>query len=87
VNASAGRDHWTTAYSDLLAGGRLTRGQVLGSTTADGHYPASRPVTVHDILATVYHCLDIDPHAVLTDALGKPVAILPEGDPISELLG
>jgi hypothetical protein len=87
VNASAGRDHWTTAYSVFLAGGGLTRGQVLGSTTADGHYPASRPITVHDILATVYHRLGIDPHAVLMDPVAKPVAILPDGEPIAELQG
>ena len=52
VNASAGRDHWTTAYSVFMAGGGLTRGQVLGSTTPDGRHPHTRPVAVHDILAT-----------------------------------
>jgi hypothetical protein len=87
VNAGAGRDHWTTVYSAFLAGGGLTRGQVLGSTTADGHYPASRPVSVHDILATVYSRLGIDSRSVINDSVGKPVGILPEGEVISELLG
>jgi hypothetical protein len=86
VNGAAGRDHWTTAYSVFIAGGGLTRGQVLGSTTPDARYPASRPVTVHDILATVYRQLGVDPEALLTDALGRPVPILPEGRPIAELL-
>jgi hypothetical protein len=87
INSAAGRDHWTTAYSIFMAGGGLTRGQVLGSTTPDARYPASRPVTVHDILATVYHQLGIDPEAQLTDALGRPIPILPEGRLVAELLG
>ena len=87
VNDAAGRDHWTTAYSVFMAGGGLTRGQVLGSTTPDARYPASRPVTVHEILATVYQQLGVDPETLLTDALGKPIPILPEGRPIAELLG
>ncbi|MBI3865864.1 MAG: DUF1501 domain-containing protein [Planctomycetia bacterium] len=86
VNAAAGRDHWTTAYSIFLAGGGLTRGQVLGSTTPDARYPASRPMTVHDVLATVYHQLGVDPESLLVDSLGRPVPILPEGQPITELI-
>src|SRR5262249_34000832 len=87
VNDAAGRDHWTTAYSVFIAGGGLTRGQVLGSTTPDARYPASRPATVHEILATVYQQLKVDPETLLADALGKPIPILPEGRPIGELLG
>ena len=87
VNDAAGRDHWTTAYSVFMAGGGLTRGQVLGSTTPDARYPASRPVTVHEILATVYHQLGVDPETLLADALGRPIPILPEGRPLAELLG
>ncbi len=87
INSAAGRDHWTTAYSVFLAGGGLARGQVLGSTTADARYPATNPITVHDILATVYSRLGVDPNTLLTDALGRPVQILPEGQPIAELCG
>ena len=46
-----------------------------------------RPVTVHEILATVYQQLGVDPETLLGDALGKPIPILPEGKPIAELLG
>jgi hypothetical protein len=87
VNAAAGRDHWTAAYSVFLAGGGLTRGQVLGSTTADGRYPGSRPIAVPEILATVYHQLGIDPKALLRDSQGRPIPILPEARPIAELVG
>jgi hypothetical protein len=86
VNSAAGRDHWTTAYSIFMAGGGLTRGQVLGSTTPDAHYPANRPVTVHEIVATVYNQLGVDPGTLLVDALGQPIRILPEGRPLAELI-
>jgi uncharacterized protein (DUF1501 family) len=83
---NAGRDHWTAAYSVLLAGGGLTRGQVLGSTTEGGRLPGSRPVTVPEILATVYHRLGIDPNTLVRDAQQRPVPILPEVVPLRELL-
>ena len=87
INRSAGRDHWTYAYSVLLAGGGLTRGQVVGSTTSLGEWPSSRPISVPEILATVYDRLGIDPNTLLNDEQGRPVAILPEAKPIRELAG
>jgi uncharacterized protein (DUF1501 family) len=86
VNAQAGRDHWTSAYSVMLAGGGLTRGQVLGSTTAGGQYPGSRPVTVPEIVATVYRQLGVDPETVVHDPEGRPYPILPPARPIAELI-
>jgi uncharacterized protein (DUF1501 family) len=86
INAQAGRDHWTAAYSVLLAGGGLTRGQVLGSTTRGGEAPGQRPVAVPEVVATVYHRLGIDPKALLYDRQNRPVPILPEAEPVQELL-
>lgn len=86
INAKAGRDHWSRAWSVMMAGGGLTRGQVLGSTTADGSDPASRPVHLNDVLATVYHQLGIAPELTLTDKAGRPMRIQPEASPVSELL-
>jgi uncharacterized protein (DUF1501 family) len=87
-SGGSGRDHWTAAYSVMLAGGGLTRGQVLGSTTSNGAWPGKRPVTVPEILATVYHQLGIDPNTMLDDEQKRPIPILPgEARPIGELLG
>lgn len=86
INRDAGRDHWTTAYSVFLAGGGLTRGQVIGKTTPDGSHPAQRPVTVHDILATAYQQLGVDPHSYVQDRASRPVPILPDGAPIADLI-
>ncbi len=87
VDPKGGRDHWTAAYSVLLAGGGLTRGQVLGSTTSNGAYPGTSPVTVPELLATVYHRLGIDPNTLLHDREKRPIPLLPDrARPIGELL-
>lgn len=86
INNKAGRDHWSRAWSVMAAGGGLTRGQVLGSTTRDGSDPASRPVHLNDLLATVYHQLGIDADLTFDDELGRPVRIQPESNPVTELL-
>jgi hypothetical protein len=38
------------------------------------------------LLATVYRHLGIDTHQAFHDNSGRPVRILPDGEPISELL-
>lgn len=85
VNRNAGRDHWSRAWSVMMAGGGLTSGQVLGSTSPDGSDPASRPVPLNDLLATVYHQLGIAPDLTVDDELGRPIRIQPESRPIEEL--
>lgn len=85
INAAAGRDHWPDAYSALIAGGGLARGRVLGSTTAGGEKPATRPVHVDELLATVYRQLGINSGLILHDLQNRPFAILPEAHPVAEL--
>jgi hypothetical protein len=86
INKDAGRDHWTSAYSVLMAGGGLTRGQVLGRTSSQGERPVDRPVAVPDILTTIYRQLGIQPNVLLHDEQGRPVPILPDAHPIRELI-
>ena len=87
INKDAGRDHWAPVNSALLAGGGMKVGQVIGSTDRLGAYAASAPVHYHDVLATVYHNLGIDPHAFIQDKTGRPVSILPStAQPIQQLL-
>src|SRR5262245_2139688 len=85
-NASGtGRDHWPQAYSALLAGGGLKMAQVIGSTNVRGEYPTQKPYSPFDLLASVYKHLGIDWKKELYDMTNKPMAILPEGEPIAEL--
>ena len=84
--AIPGRDHWGDAFSVMLAGGGLRTGQVVGATNDKGEYPAERPLTPPDLLATVYHVLDIDPQQTFLDNAGRPIPILDAGQPIAEII-
>jgi len=81
-----GRDHWPSAMSMLVSGGGMQTGQVVGSTNSKGEVPKDRPLTPNDLWATVYRHLGINPEASFLDLSGRPMPILPEGEPISELL-
>jgi hypothetical protein len=85
LNASAGRDHWGRAGFAMLGGGGIRGGTVVGSTTAGGEDPHTRPLWPGDVLATVYRVLGIDPEAELRDEFGRPVKIVSAGAPIGEL--
>ena len=55
----------------------MRTGQVLGSTDAAAAEARDMPLHYHDVLATVYHSLGIDPHAMVADVSGRPAPILP----------
>jgi hypothetical protein len=80
------RDHWPQAQSVFLAGGGLRTGQAVGATNSRGEYPAERPLTPKDVLATIYHHLGVPFRRGLEDYSGRPVAILGEGEPVRELV-
>jgi len=81
-----GRDHWPQAMSLIMAGGGMRTGQIVGSTNSKGEHPADRPLTPNDLWATVYRHLGIDYNDSFLDYRGRPMPILPFGEPISELL-
>jgi len=62
---NAGRDHHPLAYSMWLAGGGIRGGQVIGKTDELGFRVVEDPVHVHDLQATILHCLGFD-HTRLT---------------------
>lgn len=86
VNKTGGRDHWGSLMSILLAGGGLQVGQVIGTSTSKGEVPASRPVAPTDVLATIYRHLGINPTAHTVTREGRPVPVLPDGEPIREFV-
>ena len=81
-----GRDHWPQAYTALVSGGGLRMGQVVGATDEKAEYPAERPHSPQDLLATMYRHLGIDYARAFTDLTGRPIPILSDGEPIRELL-
>ncbi|MCA9115227.1 MAG: DUF1501 domain-containing protein [Planctomycetaceae bacterium] len=84
VNTNVGRDHWTGAWSALVAGGGTVPGQVIGETDPLGETPQKRPVHVGELVATMYHSLGIDPARELETEEGKTFR-LTEHTPIGEL--
>jgi len=86
IDAAAGRGHWPRAMAALLSGGGLRSGQLVGSTTADGGEPNTRLLTPGDLLATIYHVVGLDSRATLPDRQGRPIPLVPEGEPIRELI-
>ena len=63
--ANIGRDHHADGFSVWMAGGGIKGGQVVGSTDELGLTVEDNPVHVHDLQATVLHCLGLD-HERLT---------------------
>ena len=70
----------------MLAGGGLQTGQVVGATDPKGENPRGQPYTPQNVLATVYHCLGIDPARTLPDYQGRPTYLLDDRRRIEELL-
>lgn len=85
INKQSGRDHWPDVYSAMMAGGGLTRGRLLGSSSRDGGKPGTRPVHVQEVLATMYRQLGIAPNLQIPDRQNRPTSILPESRSIYEL--
>ncbi|MBN8602086.1 MAG: DUF1501 domain-containing protein, partial [Planctomycetes bacterium] len=60
-----GRDHHGRCFSMWLAGGGMKRGAVIGETDEYGYNIVRDPIHIHDLHATMLHCLGFD-HERLT---------------------
>ena len=60
-----GRDHHPFGFTMLMAGGGIKRGHIFGSTDELGYHAVEDRVDVHDLQATILHCLGLD-HTQLT---------------------
>lgn len=75
INPRKGRDHWGRAFSIALAGGGIQGGLVHGATDAQGGEVTEGKVEPRDYVATVLHCLGIDPHTTIHDAQQRPIPL------------
>ena len=82
VNPNAGRDHWPSVFSVLLAGAGIQGGQVYGSSDAVGGEPKDNPVSMEDLSATIYDRLGIDSDKEYHTPSGRPVRLANRGKPI-----
>jgi hypothetical protein len=86
INANAGRDHFARVWSTMVAGGGITRGNIFGATDATATEPDRDPITVADLLTTVYHQLGIVADKELMAPGARPIEIVDGGKVIREIL-
>jgi hypothetical protein len=84
-NKNGGRDHWPSCFSVVLAGGGIRGGQVYGASDKMAAYPASDPVSPEDLIATLYHCMGVDPRTLIHDQQARPY-VLAGGEPLVGLM-
>ncbi len=71
LGRSRGRDHHPKAYSMWMAGGGIKPGGIHGATDELGYNIVTDPVHVHDIQATLLHCLGFDHERLTYRAQGR----------------
>ncbi|MCS6866013.1 MAG: DUF1501 domain-containing protein [Gemmataceae bacterium] len=86
VNARAGRDHWPQCGFALLAGGGIRPGVIYGTTDKIAAYPVDHPVSLGDLVATIYERVGVDPESTVPDHTHRPIPISHGGQPIRGIL-
>ncbi|RPI85309.1 MAG: DUF1501 domain-containing protein [Planctomycetaceae bacterium] len=85
ANKNWGRDHWSTLFPAVLAGGGIPGGRVYGKSDKDAAYAIEKPVTPEDLAATIYYALGIDPELRVLNAENRPTHIVEGGNPVTAL--
>ena len=86
INNNAGRDHWPSVMSAMIAGGGLKMGQAVGASTERAERPKDRAYSPSNLLATIYQAMGIDPSTTFTNGFGRPMYILDDRETVRELL-
>ena len=86
INKDAGRDHWSNAMSVLMAGGGTPAGQIVGATDRQGYAAVERVLSPENLASTIYTKLGINPDKILRTPEGRPVHLVSDPTPISELM-
>ena len=88
LGRSKGRDHHPQAFTMWFAGGGVKAGFSMGQTDELGFNVVDQPVHVHDVQATILHCLGVD-HSRLSfrfRGLDFRLTGVEEHHPVKELL-
>ena len=83
-----GRDHHPQAFTMWFAGGGIRPGVTIGATDELGFNVVESPVHVHDVQATLLHCLGIDHERLSFRSRGLNIRLtgVEEHHPIKEIL-
>ena len=87
ANARWGRDHWSTLFPALLAGGGVRGGTVYGRSDHQAGFAEEHPTSPEDLAATLYWALGLNPEMMLPDAEGRPTPIVHGGTPVKAIFG
>jgi hypothetical protein len=78
-NPANGSNHFSRAWTTVLAGGGLKHGRSIGDTGASGGTVEKRPISPGDFMATVCKALGIDPTKEWELTSGRPVPRVAKG--------
>lgn len=87
INKKGGRDHWGRLAPLMLYGGGLKTGQVIGQSDRQGGEPASTPILMENLTATILHSLlDLNEVRVLDGLSNDVLNAMTSPRPIRELV-
>jgi hypothetical protein len=87
LGRAQGRDHHPQAFTMWMAGGGIRRGMTLGQTDDFGFHVTESPVHVHDLQATILHCLGFDHERLTYHHAGRDFRLTDvHGHVVSEIL-
>jgi hypothetical protein len=87
TDSNYGRDHHPRCFAVWLAGGGIKRGLTLGETDDYGYNIVSDPVHVHDLQASILHCLGIDHERLTFKFQGRHFRLTDvEGEVVKQIL-
>ena len=82
-----GRDHHGRCFSLWLAGGGIKPGLTYGATDDFSYNITDKPIHVHDLNATLLHCLGIDHERLTFRQQGRDYRLTDvEGKVVSDIL-
>jgi hypothetical protein len=84
INKDAGRDHWGTCQSVMVAGGGFKGGTIVGATDKHAAYVTDRYYKVESFGRTIYHLLGIDPDQMMYTIENRPLRLIVEDAPLIE---
>lgn len=85
--SNAGRDHHPVAYSMWMAGGGMKAGAVVGKTDDLCFHITEDPIHVHDLQATILHCLGMEHTRLTYNYMGRDFRLTDlEGKVVQKLL-
>ena len=85
INGQGGRDHWARAMFALMAGGDVQGGQVIGETDDRAGAPVGTGYSPSDLAASFFQNIGIDPRGEFQSNNGRPITLVRDGKPISQL--